>query len=164
MRTLIVYVSIHHKNTEKVANAMAEVLDAELAKPWKINPEELEKYDLIGFGSGIYWWRHHWALLKLVDNLPGMEGKRAFIFSTAGMDIPWYNHRALRKKLGEKGFEIVGEFSCRGWDTNGWLAKIGGINKGRPNEEDLERARRFAGKIRKKWNLEGFKRTAENNK
>jgi len=41
----------------------------------------------------------------------------------------------------------VGEFSCRGWDTNGWLEKIGGINKGHPNEKDLERARRFAERL-----------------
>ncbi len=148
MRALIVYVSIHHKNTEKVAKAMADVLNADLSKPWKIKPEEVMEYDLVGFGSGIYWWRHHWALLKLVEDLPRMEGKKAFIFSTAGMNIPWYNHRALKKRLKEKGFEIVGEFSCRGWDTNGWLSRIGGINRGHPNERDLERARRFAERIR----------------
>ncbi len=91
MRALIVYVSIHHKNTEKVAKAMADVLNADLSKPRKIKPAEVGKYDLVGFGSGgIYWWRHHWALLRLVDNLPRMEGKKAFIFSTAGMNTPWY--------------------------------------------------------------------------
>ena len=149
MKTIIVYVSIHHKNTEKIAKAIAEVLNAKLVKPWAVRDELLE-YDLIGFGSGIYWWRHHWALLKLVDNLPRMKGKKTFIFSTAGVNIPWYNHRALRKKLKEKGFEIVGELSCRGWDTNGWLAKIGGINKGHPNEKDIEKARRFAEKIKER--------------
>ncbi len=148
MRVLIIYVSIHHGNTRKIARAMGEVLNARLIEPWKVKPEELEKYDLIGFGSGIYWWRHHRALLKLVESLPRMGGKKAFIFSTAGMDIPFYNHRALKKKLREKGFEIVGEFSCRGWDTNGWLAKIGGINKGRPNEKDLKKAKEFAEKLK----------------
>ncbi|USH00614.1 flavodoxin family protein [Thermococcus argininiproducens] len=149
MNTLIIYVSIHHRNTEKVAKVMAKALDAELTKPWGITPKELLNYDLIGFGSGIYWWRHHWSLLKLVEELPMMKGKRAFIFSTAGMNIPFYNHRQLKRKLKEKGFEIVGEFSCRGWDTNGWLAKIGGINKGHPNESDLERAKKFAEKLRR---------------
>jgi len=65
-----------------------------------------------------------------------------FIFSTAGINIPFINHRKLRSALRKKGFEIVGEFSCRGWDTNGWLEKIGGINKGHPNEKDLENAKR----------------------
>ena len=77
-----------------------------------------------------------------------MKGKKAFIFSTAGINVPFINHRKLRSALRKKGFEIVGEFSCRGWDTNGWLEKIGGISKGHPNEKDLERARRFAEKLK----------------
>ncbi|MCO6040985.1 flavodoxin family protein [Thermococcus alcaliphilus] len=147
MSAIIVYVSIHHKNTEKIVKAIAEVLNAELVKPWEVKPEELLKYDLIGFGSGIYYWKHHRALFKLIDNLPEVKGKKAFIFSTAGINIPFINHRKLRRALRRKGFEIVGEFSCRGWDTNGWLEKIGGISKGHPNEKDLERARRFAKRL-----------------
>lgn len=147
MNAIIVYVSIHHKNTEKIARAIAEVLSAELVKPWEITPEELLKYDLIGFGSGIYYWKHHRALFKLINNLPWMEGRKAFIFSTAGINIPFINHRKLRKALKKKGFKIVGEFSCRGWDTNGWLAKIGGINKNHPDEKDIEDARKFAKKL-----------------
>ncbi|HIH73245.1 MAG: Flavodoxin [Thermococcales archaeon 44_46] len=147
MSAIIVYVSIHHKNTEKIAKAIAEVLNAKLVKPWEVKPEELLKYDLIGFGSGIYYWKHHRALFKLIDNLPEVKGKKAFIFSTAGINTPFINHRKLRRALRRKGFEIVGEFSCRGWDTNGWLEKIGGISKGHPNEKDLEKARRFAKKL-----------------
>ena len=147
MKALILYVSIHHGNTKKVAMAMAEVLNAKLAKPWEIKPEELAEYDLIGFGSGIYYWKHHRALFKLVEGLPEMKGKKAFIFSTAGIDVPFINHRKLRNALRKKGFEILGEFSCRGWDTNGWLEKMGGINKGHPDEKDLERARRFAEEV-----------------
>jgi len=148
MNALIIYVSIHHGNTGKVAKAIAEILNAKLVNPWEIKSEELLKYDLIGFGSGIYYWKHHRALFKLIGNLPEMRGKKAFIFSTAGINIPFINHRKLRSALGKKGFEIVGEFSCRGWDTNGWLEKIGGINKGHPNEKDLENARRFAEKLK----------------
>jgi len=43
-----------------------------------------------------------------------------------------------------RGFTIAGEFSCRGWDTFGLLKLIGGINKGRPDEQDLKRAEDFA--------------------
>ena len=148
MNALIIYISIHHGNTEKVAKAIAEILNAKLVNPWEIKSEELLKYDLIGFGSGIYYWKHHRALFKLIGNLSEMRGKKAFIFSTAGINIPFINHRKLRSALRKKGFEIVGEFSCRGWDTNGWLEKIGGINKGHPNEKDLENARRFAEKLK----------------
>jgi len=80
---------------------------------------------------------------------PSTTGTRR-VFSTAGINIPLINHRKLKKALKEKGFEVVGGFSCRSWDTNVWLAKIGGLNKGHPDEKDLERARRFAEEIKAK--------------
>jgi len=38
---------------------------------------------------------------------------------------------------------IAGEFSCAGWNTNMFLRYFGGVNRGRPNAADLERARMF---------------------
>ena len=51
--------------------------------------------------------------------------------------------------LRRKGFRIVGEFSCRGYNTHGVLEKLGGMNRGRPNEEDLRRAEAFANNLLK---------------
>ena len=48
MKTLIVYKSYHRMNTEKVAKAMAEAMDAQLAKVEDVRSEELAAYDLIG--------------------------------------------------------------------------------------------------------------------
>ena len=53
-------------------------------------------------------------------------------------------NRALEKKLRERGFKIIGKFSCLGFNTYGPFKLIGGISKGRPNEKDLENARIFA--------------------
>ena len=146
MRTAIVYISYHHGNTEKIAKRMASVLDAKLLKAEEANMTALGEYDLIGFGSGIYMSRHHKSLLKLIDSLPMVKERKAFIFSTAGRGEPTMvrNHRALRTRLERKGFIIVGEFSCYAWDTFFLLRLIGGINKGRPNEDDLKRAEDFA--------------------
>ena len=83
MKTLIIYKSISHKNTEKVAKVIGEVLDAKLAQPEEIDPSSLAGYDLIGFGSGIYFGKHHKALLKFVGTLPP-QNKAAFVFSTCG--------------------------------------------------------------------------------
>ena len=70
MKSLLVLYSYHHNNTEKIANVFAEVLDAHIKTPKQINPEELQEYDLIGFGSGIYGAKHHELLLELADKLP----------------------------------------------------------------------------------------------
>ena len=144
-RVLIIYMSVHHGNTRKVAEEMARVLNARLATPDEVAAAELLNYDLIGFGSGIYHGKHHRAILELVDRLPNLGGRRwAFIFSTRGFGpYRWY-HRTLRGKLMAKGFKILGEFSCKGFDTYGIIRWIGGINKGRPDENDLKEARRFA--------------------
>jgi flavodoxin len=63
VNTLIVYKSYHRMNTEKVAKAMAEAMNAQLTKVEDARPEALAEYDLIGFGSGIYGLKHHKALI-----------------------------------------------------------------------------------------------------
>ncbi|MFX0068935.1 MAG: flavodoxin family protein [Promethearchaeota archaeon] len=146
-KSLIVYKSVFHGNTEKVAKAIAGVLNAKLVEPHEIGIDRLLEYDLIGLGSGIYNIKHHKDVLDFVDELPKMEGKKAFIFSTSGLRSIRIFHsfnKHLEKRLLEKGFDIIGEFSCRGFDNNGLLRLIGGINKGRPNENDLKKAREFA--------------------
>lgn len=65
MKSLVVVFSYHHKNTEKIANEIARILDAQIKTPQDIQPEELQAYDLIGFGSGIYGAQHHTSLLDL---------------------------------------------------------------------------------------------------
>ena len=61
-------------------------------------------------------------------------------------------HKALRKKLKEKGFDVVGEFSCKGYTTYKIFKLIGGINKGHPNKDNTENAKRFAKMIYTKVN------------
>ncbi len=150
MKTLIVYTSVHHQNTEKVAKAMAEELGADVSPIDQAQPETLAAYDLIGFGSGIYGGKIHKTLRQFVDGLPTIRGKQAFIFSTrGGKEVQ--GHAALKEMLVNRGFSITGEFSCKGWDTVGPLKLFGGINKGRPNEDDLEEAGVFARGLKEKY-------------
>jgi flavodoxin len=164
MKTLLVLFSYHHKNTEKIANVIAEVFDAQIKTPKQIRPEELQEYTLIGFGSGIYGARHHADLLDLADKLPHITNRKAFIFSTCGAPafaidgghVKEYiikSHSPLREKLQCKGYMIVDEFNCAGWNTNSFLKLFGGINKGRPNAEDLKHAEEFA--LNLKQNIRG---------
>jgi flavodoxin len=150
MKTLIVYMSVHHGNTEKIAKAIAGVLKAKLVKANEADAGILSKFDLIGFGSGIYFGKHHKKLLELVDKLPIMK-KKAFLFSTSGSGRGISGHGALRDKLTGKGFSVVDEFSCNGFDTFGPFALIGGLSKGRPNEEDVKKAKEFARSLKEKF-------------
>ena len=157
MKSLIVLFSYHHNNTRKIAEAMAAVLGAEIKLPQEISPLELGQYDLVGFGSGIYSYQHHSSLLDLVTKLPQVANAKAFVFSTTGTPIAFgqsaitealEEHRQLKEKLQSKGYEIVDEFICAGFNTNSFLRLFGGINKGRPNAEDIKHAEEFAQKLR----------------
>ena len=124
---------------------MAQVLDADIKWSEDVNPEKLQEYDLIGFGSGIYGGIHHKSIIELVDKLPVVTDKKAFIFSTAGgsgksKSARYQSHFVIREKLELKGYQIVDEFQCKGF-----FGIIGlGLNRGRPNAEDLKRAEEFA--------------------
>jgi len=149
--SLIILYSYHNMNTEKIARVFSRVLDAKIKTPQEINSEELQQYNLIGFGSGIYSEKHHQYLFDLVDRMPEVTDRNAFIFSTYGApniavskEFVYKNHLRLREKLQSKGYRIVGEFGCAGLNTNSFLKLFGGINKGRPNAEDLENAAAFA--------------------
>jgi len=147
MKSLLVLFSYHHKNTEKIANVIAKVLDAKIKAPQQIQTKELQEYNLIGFGSGIYDEKHHKLLLDLADELPQVTNRKAFIFSTSaimGKDKVAKDHSLLREKLQSKGYVIVDEFACKGFNTNSFLKYFGGMNKGRPNAEDLKHAEEFA--------------------
>ncbi|MBZ2165426.1 flavodoxin family protein [Methanobacterium spitsbergense] len=151
MKSLLILYSYHHHNTEKVAKVFAKVLDAEIKTPKEIKPEELQKYDFIGFGSGIYSAKHDESLLNLADSLPRVTNKKAFIFSTAGItgkSKASNDHTTLREKLESKGYLIVDEFQCKGFNTNSFLKLFGGMNKGRPNDKDLKNAEDFALKVK----------------
>jgi flavodoxin len=149
MKTLIVYTSVHHQNTENIAKVMTEELEADIVPTVKAQPGMVAAYDLVGFGSGIYFGKHHKTLLQFAETLPAMTKNRAFIFSTSG-DGKKKHHSALKETLVNRGFSIVDEFSCKGWDTWGPLKLFGGINKGKPDGEDLAGARAFARGLKNK--------------
>lgn len=150
MNVLIVCVSVSHGNTRKVADAMADVLDARVVEPEEVDDVTLAAADLVGVGSGIYGMYFHPRLRALVDRLPQVTEKRAFVYCTSGSPEPpvWRYSRHLARRLKAKGFRVLGSFSCRGWDTWLPLRLVGGLNRGRPNDADLARARSFATDIR----------------
>lgn len=151
-RALILCKSVHHRNTSRVANAIAEVLDAEVAAPEEVPYTSLEGASLVGFGSGVYYGWMHEVLFGWLAGLPDAPEPvtPAFLFSTSGLPwLSWLWHRPLRRLLAVKGFRVVGEFSCGGHDTWGPLWLTGGLNKTHPDEHDLERARKFAGGIQR---------------
>jgi flavodoxin len=161
MNVLLVVSSHHQGNTEKIAGVFARVFGARMTTPRQTDKEALRDSDLVGFGSGIDSDRHYAELLDVVDSLPRVTDRKAFIFSTCGMPVfvagknavaeySEKSHSALRERITSRGYEVIGEFSCAGHNTNSFLKLFGGLNKGRPNAEDLADAEEFARTLKEK--------------
>ncbi len=146
MRALVVCVSISEGNTKRVADAIAGVLGTEAVEPEDVAPNAVAGYDMVGIGSGIYGMMFHARLWRFARSLPKVEGTPVFLFATSGSpEVLWRPAvLILSRLLRGKGYRVVGMFSCRGFDNLGPMRLVGGLNKGKPSEGDLEAARAFA--------------------
>lgn len=141
MKTAICYYSRHHGNTRKVLEAMAQGNDVDLIDVTSRVAAHLENYDCIGFASGIYYSKFQETVLDFAQQyLP--RGKDVFFVYTCGSMRKGYTN-AIAAVVTDKGANILGEYGCRGFDTFGPFKLIGGIAKGHPNEDELQKAKAF---------------------
>ena len=148
MKSIVIYESVHNNNTEKVAKVIANEIDAELVHVGDFlnSQKDLADYDLVGFGSGIYYGKIHKNIKKLIENVEHKDFQRTFIFTTSGTRNEDYNNK-FKEFLNSKGFDVIADFSCRGFASIGFWKIIKTVSKGRPNEKDLDSAKNFARSI-----------------
>ncbi len=151
MKILILYCSDYNKNTEKVAKAFAEKADCELINICNADNINIDKYNLIGFGSGVYRESLSPKLSRVVDKL-NLKEKNVFVFSTSGAGMKFYNN-SLIKQLQSKGAKNKGNFACKGSFvaedfTDKKIFHIASkLSKGHPSEKDIKEARAFMEKL-----------------
>lgn len=157
---IVVYSPGAESGTAKAVGEIAFVLDADVISPGEASEDVFARYELIGFASGIFDQKHHASILQAAERLPDAHGfpvaeifphKRFIIISTSGVsrafalrhsiDDP---HGVLRSLLEKKNGIVAGEFNCLGLNVNSILKYFGGMNRGRPNRNDLAAARAFA--------------------
>ena len=142
MATAIIYYSKHHGNTKKLLDAIAASdSGVELVDATDKHELDLSKYDRIGFASGIYYGKFAEQVLTFAKvNLP--TNKDVFFIATAGN--PTKNcFNSIAEVTEEKHCKELGRYISKGYDTFGPFKLVGGLNKGRPNEEDLQKAVEF---------------------
>jgi len=145
------YCSDYKNNTEKIARIFAEKTGSELINIRDASDVEIENYNLIGFGSGVYMESMSPKLFKLVDQL-NLRGKNVFVFSTSGVGMTFYNNKLI-KLLVSKGAINKGSFACKGsfvareFTNNKIFDIMGKLSQGHPNDKDFKQAERFIGKV-----------------
>ncbi len=146
MKTVILYASVHHGNTKRVAEALAGNTAADLINVVQNPAVDLAGYDLIGFASGAYFGVFHQTIKELIEKTNQLAGKKVFLLGTCGVGYKDYAG-STKKQLKAKGAVVLGSFQYRCYDTYGILGKIGGIAKKHPDQRDLENAALFFQKI-----------------
>lgn len=134
MKILIVVKS--KGNTMQVAEAIAEVSPVTITSLEDVGNYNLEEYDIVGLGSGIFLGKHYKDLIKFAGTV---NNKYCFVFSTSGYNDLNKVNNSLIQLLVDSGKTVLGSFSCRG-------AFIG-INKGHPNTEDFDNAQKFINEV-----------------
>lgn len=140
VRTMIMYRSRHHGNTRKVVEAIAaafpeDVDTVDVATLGKGEKVDLSGYHLVGVASGIYHGEIDRDLARVLQ-ASLRDGDFVFSLLTYGGASKWYGKdvdgicRATRANF------LAGH-GCPGFDTWGPYKLMGGMNKGRPNEEDV---------------------------
>ena len=145
MKTAIIYESKHHGSTKKVCDRIAEKCGAALVPARNVEGTfEWEKYDLVGFASGISFGKFYDNVNRAAEHIPG--GKKAFFIYTCARNDKDFS-ASIAGIVSNKGAINLGSYGCRGFNTYGPLILIGGMNRKNPNEDELREAVEFVKKI-----------------
>lgn len=141
VKIAIIYKSIHHGNTKKLLDGIKSTCEVDLVEAEEARYMNMSAYKAVGFASGIYMSKLHESIY---DFLEGQEmlPQKAFAIITSGSNNKKYG-LAFSDYLSKKGLDLLGVYSCKGFDTYGIFGVIGGIAKNRPNNSDIAAAVSF---------------------
>jgi NAD-dependent dihydropyrimidine dehydrogenase PreA subunit/flavodoxin len=134
-------------STRQVATAMVGAFrgaahSARTISLKKATPEDATQGDLLGVGTPCFSSRAPTPIKEFVRALPRLDGQPAFVFATAS-GAPGRVLYDLTSLLRSKGADVLGGFLARG-QVHHPAPHMTGQFPGRPNAQDLTRARRFA--------------------
>lgn len=134
---MVVYFSRGGK-TRKVAEAIARELGCEAVDLKKEIPDVLA-VDVVVVGSGNYGGSPHKKVQEFIDSLQSNSNCKAAVFATSGGPDPQCIS-VMEEALKKKDYDVVSSFYCPG--------RFLFANRGRPNEEDLKNAKKFASELK----------------
>ena len=140
-KVAIIYASVHHGNTRKLVEAIADQHEVVLIDALKCHQADLSEFDLIGFASGIDFGNFYDPVEQfLVNHLP--QGKRVFFLYTCAK-VRRHFTDSIKAAAAKKEAIVAGEYGCKGWNTYGPLKFIGGMNQKHPSAQEIAGALDF---------------------
>ena len=112
MKPCVLYVS-HTGNTKRLAEALAEMLQAPLFDATSATASDVEPFDLLVVGTPVMGLKPAPELLAFVNTLPMVERRKTVLFSTYAF-AQGGALKFLEQKLGLKGYRTVLSVGKRG--------------------------------------------------
>ena len=168
MKCLIVYFS-QTNSTQKIAKTIGSTIEE---YGWEVNlknikydkPDNILEYDLIGFGSPVYYYRLPFLVKDYLRSLPPLNEKPVFSFISYGtyfFDVPVKINNIFQ----EKNAVITGFFAARGTDKYlGYLKQGVLFSKGHPNKREFNHAKNFSKAIIESFSHESSSENIDNYK
>ncbi len=122
-------------NTKKLADEIAKTVGC---KAEQVPAPIGDKVDILFLGASVYWGGISSELKEYIQTLDKANIGRVVVFSTSALAERAFPQ--IQKKLQSYGIQVESRnFYCRGEFT--------ALHKGRPNQEDLNAARKFAAEM-----------------
>jgi flavodoxin len=138
MTDVSVVVDSRGGNTRKVADAIAEEMGITARD---VTSGLTDDAKILFLGSGTYGGKPGEAMMKFIGS-GDFSGRKVVLFGTSASLAGGQKMIAvMTDALTKKGATIAGSYHCRG--------KMFLINRGHPNNEDLENAKKFAQMMKK---------------
>lgn len=133
MTEISVFVDSRGGNTKKLADAIAEELGVPVGDLSAPLPDGAK---IIFLGSGTYGGKAGEAMTKFIESGTFTGQKIALFGTSGGAEGAKKMIASMEEVLTKKGASILGNYHCRG--------KFLFTNRGHPDKEDLENAKKFA--------------------
>jgi len=160
MKCLIVFFS-QTNSTKKIAKTIGKAI---AAYNWDVDyknikygkVDNLREYDMLGFGTPVYYYRLPFLVKDYLQSLPDLKNKAVFSFISYGsyyFDVPIKIGNILK----EKNTVNNGFFAARGVDKYlGYLKQGVLFSEGHPNKRELTQAEKFARSLIKSFQLKSI--------
>ncbi len=120
---------------------MSEAAPTVIAELKDIQNYDIDKFDILGFGSGIYAGKINKNMTKFIKS--SVHNKKVFLFTTSGTGNYEKYNAATVKLLESNNNTVLGNFGCKGLCKWFIFALVGGIAKNHPDIDDFDAAQTF---------------------
>lgn len=147
LKPIVIYYS-KTGNTKKVARAIAESLETKAIDIQKV--KNVWEYNLIVIGTPVHGSKPSKTVRKFLETLPKSKGKYGGAFCTMMRIGDKKTINYIKKKMIEKDIDFLDGFSVKGQSRLFGFIGPRIINRGKPDEEDLEKAKEFGKELKDK--------------